>query len=225
MGYRKPSSGGFLFKKRMGKTILIFLLAICGKAHGLNIREVRVAAVSANAINVAVDTEAAELYYFHSGNYMATGNRLVIEAYYVEGFGATIEYLNNNFEIPADTRTASDFILTVRIFYIDLRHPESGKRLQDEMTATFSVPISGNLLLYRAMAGIEEMVLFPNPVKDLLSFSAPTESIRIYDLAGRRIRTFGNREQCIDLSDFRPGMYMVVVFHNKQQYRRMIIKL
>ena len=77
--------------------IALFIL-ISAQSFALNIRQIVVSRISDSAINISLDTEAKELYYFSSWDYEISKNTIVIEARFIEGFGSTIAFLNNNFE-------------------------------------------------------------------------------------------------------------------------------
>ena len=83
----------------MKRTVYIALfILISSQSFALNIRQIVVSRISDSAINISLDTEAKELYYFSSWDYEISENTIVIEARFVEGFGSTIAFLNNNFE-------------------------------------------------------------------------------------------------------------------------------
>lgn len=86
----------------------------------INIHNVQITQINAHTINVSLTTEAVELYYFESWNYSIVGNVISIYAYFIEGFGSTIAYLNNNFPIPL--LVPQDYLIVVRIFYTDTGH-------------------------------------------------------------------------------------------------------
>lgn len=69
--------------------------------------------------------------------------------------------------------------------------------------------------------------IYPNPISDYLHFTSDhtIESMKLYDLAGKEIRTYKNPENSIDISGLSNGMYIVVFqTHNKQIISRKIIK-
>ena len=81
--------------------ILIFLLFIVlpiQKATALNIVNVSISNVPENMLQVSINTEAVELYYFDSWQYSISDNTIIIEALFIPGFGSTMAYLNNNFQ-------------------------------------------------------------------------------------------------------------------------------
>ena len=193
--------------------------------YALHIRDISISQISPNSINVSVNTEAVELYYFHSAQYTISGSTITIEACYVSGFGSTIEFLNNNFEIPIDTLQTANYTLTVKIYYTDLEVLFHEQNLEDEKTGLFSTPFSGTVVLNDRMLEKPPLILFPNPVKDYLSFSEKVIGVFLYDITGRIVKKFTEINNCIDLSDLQSGTYFIE-FQNKQNriFRRIIVK-
>lgn len=111
-----------------------FLLAI-------NIHNIQVTQPTAQSINVSLTTEAVELYYFDSWNYSIQSNTITVNAYFIEGFGSTIAYLNNNFLIPLSV--PQTYVLVLRVFYTNNLH--TFKTLEDSERLTFRYPMRMSL--------------------------------------------------------------------------------
>lgn len=211
----------------MARTILIFLwILLSQQAFALHIRDISISTLSAQSINVSVNTEAAELYYFHSGQYTISENTITLEACYVAGFGSTIEFLNNNFEIPVDPFQTAVYSLTVKIYYTDLHVFYDWQNLQDEITGTFSIPLSEPQILgNQALEQRSPPILFPNPTRGALTFSNQANTICIFDMTGRMVRNLLEETRCMNLSDLREGIYIVVFFNDrKQKFRKVIVR-
>ena len=208
----------------MKKGILFLVMALASiQMHALHIREIIVTRHSPNAINVAINTEAVELYYFHSARYTILENTITIEACYVAGFGSTIAFLNNNIVIPVHTERGANYRLTVKIYYTDQRVFYEEQNLQDEVSGLFYIPFSGQLILQDNSS--EMMVLFPNPVESFLTFSKPVRTISIYDTTGRIITGCTTMlSNYIDLSNLKTGIYFVEYIEHQQVHRKKIVK-
>lgn len=119
------------------KTTLLILLAACSQnLFALNIYDVNISATSQNTINVSLNTEAVELYYYHSWQYHVSANKIAIEVFYIPGFGSLISPLNNNFVIPINTIGLTTYIIILKIFYTNTQC--SFQNLQDEMKCRFT---------------------------------------------------------------------------------------
>lgn len=200
------------------------MVLFSARMHGLNIRDVHVSVISAKAINVSVNTEAVELYYFHSAHYAISGNAIIVEACYVEGFGSMIAYLNNNFEIPINTQETQNYLLTVKIYYTNPQVFYETQNLQDELSGMFSTPFPGQIVLEDTMFERESVILFPNPVIDYLTFSEDVKQIRVHDMTGRIVRRFAQSTRNIDLSGLHSGIYFIDFSNERRKLRQIIAK-
>lgn len=115
---------------------VIFALLFSHSVFALNLHSVSVTPLSAQSINVALNTEATELYYFDTWNYSISGNIITLNVFFIEGFGSTIAYLNNNFQLSV--APGQSYTLYVRIFYTDVDH--TFKTLKDQTRLTFRMP-------------------------------------------------------------------------------------
>lgn len=100
----------------------------------MHIHQATVAQTSAQGISVSLTTEADELYYYQTWDYTIIGNVVMLNVYYVSGFGSTIAYLNNNFQIPI--ALPQEYVLYVKVFYTDASH--SFRNLKDARRMGFS---------------------------------------------------------------------------------------
>ncbi|MGQ2982596.1 T9SS type A sorting domain-containing protein [Flavobacterium sp.] len=66
--------------------------------------------------------------------------------------------------------------------------------------------------------------LYPNPVKDILNFTAPIEKAEVYDLTGKLVISKNSTANSIDLSQLQKGLYMVRVSQNGVITNNKIIK-
>lgn len=120
------------------KNILKCLLVLIPQAiSAINIHNIQITPITAQSINVSLTTEAEELYYFDSWNYSITGNVITVNAYFIEGFGSTIAYLNNNFEVPLSIPL--NYLIVVRVFYTNSTH--TFRILKDMERIAFRYPI------------------------------------------------------------------------------------
>lgn len=126
----------FLHRYAMKNTLQYLLCLIPNALLAINIHNVQITQTVAQTLNVSLTTEAVELYYYDSWNYSITGNVITINAYFVEGFGSTIAYLNNNFEIPLSA--PQNYLIIIRIFYTDNTH--TFRTLKDMARISFRYP-------------------------------------------------------------------------------------
>ena len=173
----------------------------------MNIRQIVVSRISDSAINVSLDTEAKELYYFSSWDYDISENTIVIEARFVEGFGSTIAFLNNNFEMPLDTLVPQTFYLIVNVYYVFSQEDD----LVDSQSGFFSTPIENSLFLPENL--IEEAnqneLKFVNPSNGKLLTNALIKNIFFIDEASRISMLQMRDENIIDMSNLSDGLYLL----------------
>jgi len=72
----------------------------------------------------------------------------------------------------------------------------------------------------------EELSLYPNPTKDILSIKTKEQikKVEIFDISGRIIKTSSNINDKINVSNLNVGNYLINVFTNKKTYRTKFIK-
>jgi hypothetical protein len=150
------------------KTTLLILLAACSQnLFALNIHDVTISATSQNTINVSLNTEAVELYYYHSWQYHISDNKIAIEVFYIPGFGSLISPLNNNFVIPMNTIGPTTYIIILKIFYTNIQC--SFQNLQDEMKCRFTTRFSRSANFIKSISGSEGGMLYPNSSPGILA--------------------------------------------------------
>ena len=189
--------------------IALFIL-ISAHSFALNIRQIVVSRISDSAINISLDTEAKELYYFSSWDYEISKNTIVIEARFIEGFGSTIAFLNNNFEIPLETLVTQTFYLIVNVYYVFSQVDD----LADSQSGFFSTPLENSLFLPENL--IEEAnqneLKFVNPSNGRLVANTMVKNMFIVDEASRIITLQMRDENIIDISNLSDGHYLLCYF-------------
>lgn len=73
---------------------------------------------------------------------------------------------------------------------------------------------------------INEIIVFPNPVKDEINFKSEDNiaAISITDLSGKLVRKIYNSNQAIDVSDLSPGIYFLQIQIDETLLTEKIIK-
>ena len=201
--------------------ILIFLLLIVlplQKATALNIVNVSISNIPENMLQVSINTEAVELYYFDSWQYSISENTITIEALFIPGFGSTIAYLNNNFQIPLNTSETEIYRLVVKVYYTFYKR----EYLQDMMEGAFSTPFSETVVWTQTtLSGSNSFI---NPSDGELLMDVNISNVWIFDIHGKYIGNFKNRNGKISLQNYADGIYLVGYF-KQQKYITMKIIL
>jgi hypothetical protein len=75
-------------------------------------------------------------------------------------------------------------------------------------------------------SGVEEVRIYPNPVKDILQFrtNESITKIEVYDYSGRRLSTYSVYENKADLSKLKRGYYFIKIYTEKGISHTRIIK-
>ncbi len=98
----------------------------------------------------------------------------------------------------------------------------------DEPEGTFDIDISGSIVLNLEDNNIKEVVLYPNPVNDILQFTAldKIENINIYNLLGQEVLRTQPKvlNTQVDMIDLSTGMYIVKVQVGDQLGTYIIVK-
>ena len=202
------------------KILIFFLLIVLPlqKATALNIVNVSISNVPENMLHISINTEAVELYYFNSWQYSISENTITIEALFIPGFGSTIAYLNNNFQIPLNTSETEIYRLVVKAYYTFYKT----ENLQDMMEGAFSTPFSDTVVWTQTTLSSSNS--FINPSDGELLMDVNVSNVWIFDIHGRYIGNFKNRNGKISLQNYADGMYIVGYF-KKQKYITMKIIL
>ena len=190
------------------KTLIFFLLIALPlqKATALNIVNVSISNVPENMLHVSINTEAVELYYFNSWQYSISENTITIEALFIPGFGSTIAYLNNNFQIPLNTSETEIYRLVVKVYYTFYKM----ENLQDMMDGAFSTPFSDTVVWTQTTLNSSNS--FINPSDGELLMDVNVSNVWIFDIHGKHIGNFKNRNGKISLQNYADGMYIVGYF-------------
>jgi hypothetical protein len=186
--------------------ITCFIL-IHSESFALNIRQIVVSRLSDSAINISLDTEAKELYYFSSWDYEILENTIVLDAYFIEGFGSTIAFLNNNFEIPLDTLVAQTFYLIVNVYYVYSQEDD----LADSQSGFFTTPLENSLFLPENLSeeANQNELKFVNPSNGKLVTNVAVKDIYIVDEASKKSALQINDANVIDISNLSDGHYLL----------------
>lgn len=187
---------------------LLVLYSFSFSSYALNIRRVEITFVSNAAINISLSTEAEELYYFHTWNYEITGNEVVLNACFVKGFGSTIAYLNNNFEVQISTVQPQSCRLRVNVFYDSFQQ----EHLQDFVVGFFETPIQQPFVLETTLPsnGEKPEIDFVATTEGVIRVSSSVKNLAVFDESGRLLMCFVNKSNIIDISNISSGMYFLV---------------
>jgi hypothetical protein len=202
------------------KTLIFLLLMFLPlqRIAALNIVNVSISNVSEMMLNVNINTEAVELYYFDSWQYSISDNTITIEALFIPGFGSTIAYLNNNFQIPLNTSETEIYRLVVKVYYTFYMM----ENLQDMMEGAFSTPFTDTVVWTETTLNSPNS--FINPSDGELLMDAQIRNVWIFDIHGKYIGNFKNRNGKISLQHYADGIYVVGYF-KQQKYTTMKIIL
>jgi len=174
----------------MQKTLLFLLLQfVLQEAHALQIHQIKISELSRQAINVSLDTEAEELYYFDSWRLQVSNNTITIHAHYMRGFGSTIAYLNNNFQIPIDSGKRMIFKLNVKIYYLNAPVFLNQEALQDQWSGSFSTPLSMPLFLMQPQENNPWNICFQNPNPGYVDIGTQQATLDIFTDNGNFIES------------------------------------
>lgn len=191
--------------------IALFIL-MSSQCFALNIHQIVVSRLSDSAINISLDTEAKELYYFSSWDYEISENTIVIEARFIEGFGSTIAFLNNNFEIPLDTLVTQTFFLIVNVYYVLSQEDD----LADSQSSFFSTPLENSLHLSQNLIEQPEKIeiIFINPSNGKVFSNIVIKDLIIVDQAAKTLSFKSLDKNVIDMSNLSDGLYLLCYFIN-----------
>jgi hypothetical protein len=208
-----------LIKINAMKALILFLLIVLPiqKASALNIANVSISNVAKKALQVSINTEAVELYYFDSWQYSISENTITIEALFIPGFGSTIAYLNNNFQIPLNTSETEIYRLVVKAYYTFYKT----ENLQDIMEGAFSTPFSDTVIWTETALNTSNN--FVNPSDGELLMDANIRNVWIFDINGKYIGSFKNRNGKISLQNYADGIYLVGYFIQQKYITMKII--
>jgi hypothetical protein len=200
--------------------LAVFIL-ISSQGFALSIHQIAIIRVSDEAINIALETEGEELYYFSSWHYNIYGNMITVEACFIPGFGSTIAYLNNNFKIPISTSETQIFRLKVKVFYDSFQE----ENLQDFRDGFFITPIESNVVLSSKSSNMmgENDIIFSNPSDGKILLNDKVKKVCIFDETGRFIDFIPENEKVIDISNLSNGCYFLSFCSNENRKTLRII--
>lgn len=191
----------------MKKTLVLSaVLMVFEACFALKIHQVRISEFSQSALNISLDTEAKELYYFHSWQYQLAANTITIKAFYIEGFGSTIAFLNNNFLIPIDTRKRNVYQLNIKVYYTNLRNFQNFENVQDQWSGSFSTPLSAPIFLVNLNEENPFSIRFQNPNPGLINVGPKKVNLDIFDETGNFIAHAVVKEN-LQFTDLPDGLY------------------
>lgn len=203
---------------------ILFLIAFflpLQRIFALNIAQISVSSFSENEINIGLNTEAVELYYFQSWHYTVSESTITLEVCFIPGFGSKIAFLNNNFQIPISNSLKESYHLIVKVYYT-FYNPES---LQDVEEGSFSTPLADMVVLTNNHFITNETVFFPNPTNGKLYANHPITQTELFDNDGRMLELFNGLEEIIDLSNKSEGHYFLrYLEEGRYKVTRVIIK-
>ena len=202
------------------KTILIILLATCSQhIFALHIRDVSITNSPQNTIYISLNTEAVELYYYHSWQYHIINNKIAVEVFFIPGFGSIISPLNNHFDLPIPTTAPTTYLISVQVYYTNIQC--SFLELQDGFKTRFTTRRSHTTNFLKPFS--EEVYMpFPNPCNGIL-FIPQAEMFWIYDGLGRLVKRERFQEKA-DLNNLPNGLYIARYF-NGEKYNTVKIML
>ncbi len=204
----------------MGKTVFFILLPVLN-VYALRIHSVTVSPVSESRLDIGLNTEAEELYYFHCWQYAVSGNSILVEACFVPGFGSTINPLNNTFAIALDMTVRAAYSIKVRIYYTDLKTLYQPHDLQDEQSGLFFAPLTRTIILDDDRQEKKKTEVFPNPTDDIIHIPEAFTEVFVFDRYGRTIAFFTNTG-AISLKYLADGLYLLLL--DRRQTVRVLLK-
>lgn len=85
--------------------------------------------------------------------------------------------------------------------------------LQDSATLAFTNPFTGTISLStNATENLnKDIILYPNPVKDILHFSEEISTVKITDLSGKAVKQITTSGKSLDVSKLPKGVYFITL--------------
>ncbi|WP_160138510.1 T9SS type A sorting domain-containing protein [Chryseobacterium sp. c4a] len=146
------------------------------------------------------------------------------------------EFIFENIQLPSDdanndgyvsfkiktksTLTLGDSFSNTANIYFDYNHPI--------ITNTFTTSVQNKEILATSETNgkIDQFIIYPNPVKDILNIKTKEtiNKIEIYDLAGRIINSKNVKENSVNVSDLIKGSYLIKLFLKDKVFVQKFIK-
>ena len=71
--------------------------------------------------------------------------------------------------------------------------------------------------------GENAIMVYPNPTNDILNVETRLDIyIEVYDMSGRMV--INTNDKRIDLSEYKSGIYNMVIIHNELRFNKRVIK-
>jgi hypothetical protein len=209
--------------------LLIIVIGFSQTIKAIEIENIAVSAISNQEINIRVNTMDLYTYSYASYQYNIVGNTITLEMCYNPGLGAAISYLENNIQIPLNTTTIANYLLTVKVYYINLQNFNCDYQIiRDMENLTFSTPLSGTVFLTSNDAAQNKFnsILYPNPTRGILfcNKKIKIERIQVYNFSGQLIYKIEKPENEFDLSSLQVGSYLVRIETEEESYVQKIVK-
>jgi len=213
--------------KKIIQLILIFGFSQTIKA--IEIENIAVSAISNQGLNIRINTMDLYTYSYSSYQYNIVGNTITLEICYNPGLGAAISYLENDFQILLNTTIIANYLLSVKVYYINLQNFNCDYQIVRDMeNLTFSTPMSGTVFL--TINDITQnkinSILYPNPTSGILfsNKNIKIDRIQVYDFNGQLIYKIEKPENEFDLSNIQNGSYIVRIETEEESYVEKIVK-
>lgn len=135
-------------------------------------------------------------------------------------FGGSLNEDGSNINLGTKMISLSDddFIIASQ----SAADPYTGDTSQDSLYI-FRVVIDRNMDIENST--IKDLAIYPNPTRNKVYFSKYFESVKIYDLQGRLLKSVPSIEQEVDLSELSNGIYLLQVSdENGDQQSYKVIK-
>lgn len=145
---------------------------------------------------------------FNSSEITINGNIITLNAcYFMTDFGS-ISNMENDFYI--DIPNNGNYTLKVNLYISTDEVTCNHNSLEDMVTLNFSTPIDGTVSLGTANpAHNTKITVFPNPVKNALTFSEEVSSVRITDVSGKIVKEISTKQKSVNVEHLAKGVYLV----------------
>jgi hypothetical protein len=207
--------------------LLILVIGFNQTIKAIQIENIAVSAISNQEINIRVNTMDLYTYSYASYQYNIVGNTITLEICYNPGIGAAISYLENNIQIPLNTTNVANYLLSVKVYYINLQNFNCDYQIiRDMQNLTFSTPLSETVFLtIKDVTQNKISILYPNPTTGILfcNKNMKIDKIQVHDFKGLLIYEIENPENEFDLSNLQNGIYLVRIEKEKESYVEKII--